>query len=847
MSRGFKTRQSTHLAVGFALGAIVLCAVPLAGQTGALPEGSRGEASDSSVPDFRLLGSEAEPSENWRWWDGFSLPVLDGRVRALTVFRGDLIAAGSFEMAGGRRVNRVARWRDGEWQPLGAGFDGEVYALAVFQDRLIAGCQYTSSGGYGIGPVAIWDGERWSALGVPAEGFVAGIEVRALYVDSATLVVAGTFDRMLFRPDSFRVVEVKTSNIARWDGSAWSPIGAGFDSPVSALGSYRGDLIVAGDFMSSGPRSVAKIARWDGSEWRPLGDGIPSAARVSALAELRDTLYAGGVFDGGAEPLLRFDGTSWDAVPGSLQGEARALRVEGDSLIVVGSLVRVGDRRGCVQAWSGSSWSSIGETPWPVAESVTRYQGRLVCGGYLYSYWAREDEPVSHVVEWDGASWNSLERVSPGDRGLQGYVQALLEFQGSLVAAGSFRFMTPRGWSPTHLVARWDGERWSAMDESLRGSATCLARFRGDLIVGGDLHDPENGIDGIARWDGRSLEGDPRPPSRWRSMGPYVGGVVEALAVLRDTLYAAGPYLVPPTVSRFDGIRWQSIASSFSGYEIYSLGTHRGELFAGGQFDSIGGVAAHNVARWDGRAWHALGPGVSGSVNALASADSDLIVGGGFFHAGGFPAFGLALWNGSLWRPFPGVITQNTRTLWVQRGQVFACADLLLRQIAPGLPAGTDLGKIARWDGRDWHPLGSGANGRLMTLAEWDGDLFVGGDLTEVGGKASFRIARWALAPHASPGGSPAAWETAVPNPLSSQGTRLEFSLAEPADVRLSIHDLAGREVARPISGPLQAGLHVLHWSGSDDGGRRLPPGVYFARLAPAGKRTEVKRLILLK
>ena len=234
-------------------------------------------------------------------------------------------------------------------------------------------------------------------------------------------------------------------------------------------------------------------------------------------------------------------------------------------------------------------------------------------------------------------------------------------------------------------------------------------------------------------------------------------------------------------------------------------------------------------------------------MNALASADSVLIVGGDFYQAGGFPAFSLALWNGNYWRPFPGVIAQNARTLWVQRGQVFAGVDLLLRQIAPGLPAGTDLGKIARWDGRDWHPLGSGANGRLMTLAEWDGDLFVGGDLTEAGGKASFRIARWALAPHASAGASPAAWETAVPNPLSSQGTRLEFSLAEPADVRLSIHDLAGREVARPISGPLQAGLHVLHWSGSDDGGRRLPPGVYFARLAPVGKHATTRRLILLK
>ena len=90
--------------VGVALGAaIVLWAIGVAGETHAFPGPGTGGPSrtDSSVPEIRVVGSDVEPSENWRWWDGFSLPVLDGRVRALTVFRGDLIAAGALRWPAG--------------------------------------------------------------------------------------------------------------------------------------------------------------------------------------------------------------------------------------------------------------------------------------------------------------------------------------------------------------------------------------------------------------------------------------------------------------------------------------------------------------------------------------------------------------------------------------------------------------------------------------------------------------------------------------------------------------------------------------------------------------------------
>ena len=821
------------VAAGLALSAALIARVAADARCADRPAGTRpGPATQTRVSGLQILGSGAEPDENWRWWGGFSLPIIDGPVHALTLFHGELVAAGSFAMAGGQRVNGVARWRDGAWQPLGAGFDGEVFALAVFQDRLVAGGQYGLSGEQVLGPVAVWDEERWTPLGVPVEGRVGGIEVRALFLDGATLVAGGRFDRMANRIEGHHALEVQVANIARWDGAAWSAIGAGFDGPVNALGSHHGALVAAGDFLSSGTVGTARIASWDGSAWHSVGDGIPSPANawVSAVAELRDTLFVAGAF-ADERTLLRFGGTSWDAVPGESAGEARGLYVDGDSLILVGSLFRIGAWISDVQSWNGTSWTRIGETSWPAAETAIRYLDRLVVGGRLCSYWAMDAEPTSNVVAWDGSGWDALERADAEDHGLEGYVQSLASYHGSLVAAGSLRFRTSQGWSPTQPVARWDGVRWHAMREALSGRATSLAVFRDQLIVGGNLFDPDAGIDAIARWDGQ----------HWHPLG-LVHGMVEALAVLRDTLYAAGSLNWDGTshaVARFDGTSWQSIAPvPYEWPRVLCMGIHRGRLYVGGQFDSLGGVAARNVATWDGASWEALGDGVNGEVDAFASTDSGLVVGGTFFQAGGAPAYGLARWDGGAWQSFPGLIAQRVRALAVSRGQLFVTADLLLRPLVPGVPAGTDLGQIARWDGVDAHPLGTGANGRLMALVVQGDDLFVGGDLSEAGGRAAFRIARWALAPHASAGTMPAAWETATPNPFSSDGTRLEFSLATAATVRVSIHDVAGREVARPVEGSLGPGIHDIPWTGRDADGRRL---------TGPNRIPAVKRLVLIE
>jgi hypothetical protein len=78
------------------------------------------------------------------------------------------------------------------------------------------------------------------------------------------------------------------------------------------------------------------------------------------------------------------------------------------------------------------------------------------------------------------------------------------------------------------------------------------------------------------------------------------------------------------------------------------------------------------------------------------------------------------------------------------------------------------------------------------------------------------------------------------PNPFNP-ATEIAFSLAAAGSARLSVHDLAGREVAVLVDGPLGAGEHRLTWRPEG-----LASGIYLYRLA-AGGVERVGKCTLLK
>ena len=78
------------------------------------------------------------------------------------------------------------------------------------------------------------------------------------------------------------------------------------------------------------------------------------------------------------------------------------------------------------------------------------------------------------------------------------------------------------------------------------------------------------------------------------------------------------------------------------------------------------------------------------------------------------------------------------------------------------------------------------------------------------------------------------------PNPFNA-ATRISFVLPESQRAELTIFDLLGRMVAKPIDGHLQAGRHELVFDASD-----LASGVYLYQLR-AGDRTETRTMTLIK
>ena len=76
-------------------------------------------------------------------------------------------------------------------------------------------------------------------------------------------------------------------------------------------------------------------------------------------------------------------------------------------------------------------------------------------------------------------------------------------------------------------------------------------------------------------------------------------------------------------------------------------------------------------------------------------------------------------------------------------------------------------------------------------------------------------------------------------NPLwhgEMQALKTFYELPAAGEVRLTVHDVAGRRVAVLAEGARTAGAHVAIWNGLDASGRPVGSGVYFLRLVHGGR-----------
>jgi len=215
-------------------------------------------------------------------------------------------------------------------------------------------------------------------------------------------------------------------------------------------------------------------------------------------------------------------------------------------------------------------------------------------------------------------------------------------------------------------------------------------------------------------------------------------------------VYAGGTFtnaggVAANNIAKWDGSNWSALGSGLSPGKngeafAYALAVSGGDVYVGGYFAAAGGIAANNIGRWDGSSWSALGSGMNGDVKALAVSGSDLYAGGYFTRADGITATNIAKWDGARWSSLGFGIGDNSSyvsTLIVSGPNLYAGG---LFTTADG--HGRVNSYIAKWDGIRWSALGSGINGNVSALAVSGNDLFVGGGFTIAGGKVSAFMAR---------------------------------------------------------------------------------------------------------
>ena len=752
-----------------------------------------------------VLRPAAAGDEHWR--AGFTLSGTDGIVTEVAVMpTGDVYVAGAFDYAGTTRVNNIARWDGTRWWPLRGGITGgarRIYALAVWGNDLYVGGQFASvDNDTTIRQLARWDGVAWHAVPGRPNAIYRALQVANNRLYAATSYGVEVWDGTLWQALNSSlngtiyalavggshvyiggtltgVDGVPVHHVAHWNGAQWQPLGAGVDTTVQALALLGGDLYVGGDLTTAGNQPVRGIARWNGTTWSAVGSGCDP---VRALLVAGNQLYAGSSSDPRSSnetthQISRWDGTAWRRVgaPG-VQAWTQALAADGTTLLAGG----YPGHAGSIIRWDGTDWAPLGAGLTDAVYAIARIGTDIYVGGDFYQ---AGGVPAHYLARWDGAQWHALP-ASP-----DGWVDALAVRGQDLYVGGNF---TQVGAVAANHIARWDGTQWHALAGGTDGPVYTIACTSASVFVGGKFTLAGNGeASNIAHWDG----------STWQALG-------------------RGVRPIP--------------ADAESG--VYALAATDSVLYVGGVFDSVGTIAGAALARWANNQWSSMG-NLTGSslfvgnyVTALAVVDSGLFVGGRILPSTN-QRMALGFWNHASWTNLiPAALAgQSFFDIWAMAASPHQLCI-----------SGTWLGyhgltnNIARWDGTQWHSLGSGLNKTVYALAVHDSTIYAGGDFM-ASGDGSRRSCYFAIydPTYTYVNGltdedpAPTAHFALYPNPAT--GT---VRLAHPPATKTTalLLDAAGREVRRASIG-FDGALDV---SG-------LPPGLYLVRIGTATARLVVE------
>lgn len=585
----------------------------------------------------------------------------------------ELIVGGAVDFPTSDGVARnLASWDGTQWKRLGPDLDfppGPFASLDTGSGSELYGVgAFTGSGGSSIHGVARWDGTNWNALGggLPVGAAVAALEV---FDDGSgpALYVSGSFSS---------AGGIPVNNVARWDGTTWSAVGAGLSGKVIDLQDFPDDSTAGHRLYASvnGPNASPKeIRAWDGTAWHPV---LPTGVEAELLGgHLAVTDYLDG-----RGPLLHaafrerldtptlqtlnrklvFDGTQWDELSDD-QGllvttgkpAVHAMVEYEDGLAVAGRFSSGGGRTlRSVGKWNGHSWEPLGQglsDDYLAAKvfALASFDDGSGSGVELYAGGDFNQDglgPIqfSNIAKFDGTAWQDVGGGSSKD------VRALLVHDDgsgpALYAAGEFQ---QAGGAPAERIARWNGTSWAPVGvgfaPAFRVNALCEFDFgAGPRLVaaGGFSASGGTALGNVAVWDGAS----------WSPLGfaddevftlhvSQLGGGAPRLFMGGDFDVADGQFV--NGVAEWTGSSWSSVGANLGA--VRSLGSFGDTLYAGD-----GSFTFQRISKWSGGGWGTLAivyePGGAYVMHAFddqSPSGPGLFIGGSFDSLGYFVSYAI--------------------------------------------------------------------------------------------------------------------------------------------------------------------------------------------------------------